>query len=134
MEYGERNLQVHMDLYEFIREGKFLLLAKTLHSDQRELDATFSRFKSATDIKFLKSIIQFQIDEWFDSNINPDKPEVWNHTAVLQRIYKDAWDKATKPTKQDLEQANRAMAQKLFEDNAAREEDSCKAGSSVKDC
>lgn len=112
MEYGERNLQVHRDLVELRREGKFGLFAKILCADRDELDATFSHFKPATDMKFLKTIIQSQIDEWFDSSDDPRNLEVWIPTTSLRQFYKDALDKTTKPTKQDLEQVNEARAPK----------------------
>ncbi len=96
MEYGACNLQVHRDLVDLREEGKFPLLAKILCADRNELSSTFSEFKSETDLSFLRTIIQTEIDTWFDTSDNPDHPDEWIPTTALRQFRKDALEKASK--------------------------------------
>ena len=131
MEYGARNLQVHRDLVDLRKEGKFPLLAKILCADRNELSSTFSEFKSETNLSFLRTIIQTEIDTWFDTSDNPDHPDEWVPTTALRQFRKDALEKASKPSKKELKQANIAKAQKLSEEKAARQNEGSRADSST---
>ncbi|KAL9116941.1 MAG: hypothetical protein Q9187_006526 [Circinaria calcarea] len=131
MEYGDRNLQVHRDLVDLRKEGKFHQLAKTLYADREELTSTFSEFKSETDLSSLKMIIQRDIDKWFDTSKNPDNPEQWNSTKALQDCWAKAVESASKSSKEEQRKANIEKAQRLSEGKAARQREAGKAGSAT---
>ena len=101
MEYGDRNLQVHRDLLDLRKAGKYPLLAKTLYADKEDLTSTFSEFKSETDISLLKTIIQGQIDKWFNTSANPDHPDEWTATEALKDLRAAAVKSASKPSKEE---------------------------------
>lgn len=124
MEYGDRNLQVHRDLLDLRSEGKFPLLAKILCADRNDLDSTFSELKSETDLSSLRTIIQTEIDTWFDTSDNPDHPDEWIPTTALRQFRKDALDRVTKPSKQELKHSE----EKLARQSAASQADSSTAG------
>ncbi len=52
-------------------------------------------------------------------------------TTALRQFRKDALEKVSKPSKQELKQANIAKAQKLSEEKAARQNETSRADSST---
>lgn len=101
-EYGTRNRGVHRDINDLKREGEFPLLASVLCADRNELNSTFSLIKSETDIIHLRAIIQNEIDTWFeDTSAYPNQPSAWVPSTALRQFYKDAVEKANKPSKDE---------------------------------
>ena len=131
MEYGTWNLQVHRDLVDLRRDGKYPLLANILCADRDELSSTFSEVRSETDLACLRTIIQTEIDTWFDISLNPDHPDEWVPTTALRQFRKDALEKASKPSKEELKQVNVAKAPRLSEEKAAQQQEASRGGSST---
>lgn len=94
-EYGTRNVQVHRDLSELAKSGKFLALAKILFTDKEDLDSVFSEFRTATDKVHLAEIIQSEIDKWFDATVDLQNPEVWTPSDDLKQHYRKAREQAS---------------------------------------
>lgn len=82
-EYGVRNSTVHKDIDDVIKAADFRRLAMILYNDREELALTFSQSKSQTDLKFLRTIIQNEIDKYFVTSYLPDKPLAWAPTQAL---------------------------------------------------
>lgn len=131
-EYGTRNRKVHRDLDDLKREGEFPLLASTLWADRNELSSTFSSIKSETDITHLKAIIQSEIDTWFeDTSDQPNHPASWAPSPALRQFYKDAVQKANKPSKDEVKRANIARSQGMSEEKATRRKEASIGTSSL---
>jgi hypothetical protein len=81
-EYGDRNSEVHRDLGDLRKAGKFHILAKILFTDREELCLTFPVAKSTEDIDALREIIQDQIDTWFVCHY-PDEHQSWYPNQAL---------------------------------------------------
>ncbi len=130
-EYGTRNRKVHRDLDDLKREGEFSLLASILWADRNELSSTFSMVKTETDITHLRGIIQSEIDTWFDTSDNPNHPAVWIPAPALRQFYRDALQKANKPSKDEIKRANIARSQGKSEEKAARQKEASIGTSSL---
>ena len=130
-EYGMRNKEVHRDLEELKREGNFPQLASILCADRNDLSSTFSSIKSETDIRFLREIIQTEIDDCFeDTSENPNLPTAWVPSPKLRQIHKDAAAKAKQPSKAEVKQQNIAKYQKMSAEKAARRKAASEGSSS----
>jgi len=132
LEYGTRNRSVHRDLNELKREGEFPLLASILCADRNELSSTFSLIKSETDITHLKTIIQSEIDTWFDyASKYPNHPATWAPSKALRHFYDDGVEKAKNPSKDEIKQANITRSQRQSEEKAARQKEASMGTSSL---
>ena len=130
-EYGERNQTAHRNLITLREKGEFTVLAKILYADREDINCTFSEFKDETDLNALKYIIQSEIDRWFDSSDDPSSPAAWIATQELRQVFRDAKDKANKPSKEEVKQANNSKAKQRSEDKAARHDATSTAESST---
>lgn len=131
-EYGTRNREVHRDLDDLKRAGEFPLLASILCADRDELNSTFSLIKSETDIAHLRTIIQGEIDEWFeDTNDNLNHPAAWVPSIALRQLHKDAVQKANQLSKDEIKQANIARSQRRSEEKTARQKEASAGTSSL---
>ena len=123
-EYGTRNQEVHRDLNDLKKAGEFPLLASILCADRNELSSTFSSVRSKMDISHLRTIIQSEIDTWFeDTSENFNHPAAWVPSTALRQFYKAATDKASQPSKDEIKQANIARSQRMSEEKVARQKE-----------
>ena len=131
MKYAKRNEQAHHNLNTLRETGEFSTLAKVLCADRDELSCTFSEISNETDLDRLKDVIQHEIDTWFDTSVDPTYPQVWSPKPALIQAFKDAKEKAKKPSNHAMKEVNIAKEKERAAKKLARQDETASAGSST---